>query len=89
MEIVLQGEERFRIDGGYGDLSNFIDVSKVDFAGIGVDIYSGFQYIELRKKQDRLKLFTFPKKSIKKEYDFGWWSDAEIVYSLNEQYMHK
>ena len=89
MEIKLQAEDRFRVNGGYSDLSNFIDIAKAGYSGISVNLFTGFQYIEIRKKDDQLKIFTFPKKSHKKEYDFGHWKDAEVIFSVNEQIMHK
>ena len=89
MEIKLQAEDRFRVDGGYSDLSNFIDIAKAGYSGISVNLFTGFQYVEIRKKDDQLKIFTFPKKSHKKEYDFGHWEDAEVIFSMNEQIMHK
>ena len=89
MEIKLNHEDRFRVDGGYDGMSNFIDISKAGFSGICTTLFTGFQYIEVRKKDGLLKIYTFPKKSHKKEYDFGTWTDAEVVFSLNEQSMHK
>ena len=89
MEIKLQGEDRFRINGGYCDYSNFIDISKAGYSGICTTLFSGFQYIEIRKKDDQLRIYTFPKKSHKKDYDFSNWVDAEVVFSLNEQIMNK
>ena len=89
MEIKLQSEDGFRVDGGYANLSNFIDIAKAGYSGISVNLFTGFQYVEIRKKDDQLKIFTFPKKSHKKEYDFANWDDAEVVFSMNEQIMHK
>lgn len=89
MEIKLQNEDRFRINGDYGKLSNFIDISKAGFSGICTTLFTGFQYVEIRKKGDQLRIYTFPKKSHKKEYDFEHWEDSEVVFSLNEQIMHK
>lgn len=89
MEINLQAEDRFRVDVSYGALYNFIDISKAGYSGICTTLFSGFQYIEIRKMDDLLRIYTFPKKSHKKDYDFGNWSDAEVVFSLNEQIMNK
>ena len=90
MDIKLNQDDRLRVDGGYSDMSNFIDISKAGFSGLCTTLFSGFQYIEIRKKGDQLRIYTFPKKSHKKEYDFGEiWVDAEVVFSLNDQIMHK
>ena len=89
MDIKLHTTDKIRIDGSYGSLDNFIDITKPDYGSIAINLYASFCYIELRKKGDRLKLFTFPKKSMKKDCDLGWWEDAEVVYAINEQYMNK
>lgn len=89
MEVKLQSKDTFRVNGDYSNCCNFIDISKEGFSGIGMCLFTSFQYIEIRKKKDMIKVFTFPKKSHKKEHDFGYWEDAEIVFTLNEQYMHK
>lgn len=90
MDIKLNQDDRIRIDGDYSDMSNFIDASRAGHSGLALTLFTGFQYIEIRKKGDQVKVFTFPKKSHKKDYDFGEiWSDAEVVYSINEQIMHK
>ena len=89
VDIKINADDRIRIDGSYSGLNNFIDVAKADYAGIELTLFAGFQYIEIRKKGDLVKVFTFPKKSIKKDFDFNGWEDAEVVYSVNEQIMHK
>ena len=89
MDIKLNLDDRFRINTDSSNFDNFVDVGKEGFSGIGLTLFTAFQYIEVRKKGDQVKVFTFPKKSHKKEHDFGFWEDAEVVYSLNEQIMHK
>tara|TARA_R110000851_G_scaffold259046_1_gene411534 strand:- start:340 stop:618 length:279 start_codon:yes stop_codon:yes gene_type:complete len=89
MEIRVREKDRIGIEGGEYNMNNFIDVSKAGFSGLAMTLFCGYQYIEIRKKQDQITVFTFSKKSLKKEYDFGFWDDAEVVYSLNEQIMHK
>ena len=90
MELKINQGDTLRINGDYGKLCNFIDISKAGFSGIRTTLFTAFQYIEIRKMGDQLRVYTFPKKSHKKEYDFGEiWKDAEVVYSLNEQIMHK
>lgn len=89
MNIRLNQDDRVRVDGDTGYGVNFLDIRKADFAGLEVTLFSYFQYIEIRKKGALLKVFTFPKKSLKKDFDFGEWRDAEVVYSCNEQQAHK
>ena len=89
MEIKLQTDDRFRVDVSEGSFDNFINIQKAGYAGLAIDLFTGFQYVEIRKKEGILRVFTFPKKSMKKEYDFGFWVDAEVVYSINEQTMNK
>jgi len=89
MELKINQGDRVRVDGGYGKADNFIDISKAGFSGLCTTLFTGFQYIEIRKKGDQLRVYTFPKKSHKEEYDFEHWKDAEVVFSLNEQIMHK
>jgi len=66
--------------------SNFIDVRSLDFElGLMITNYSlGRQYIELRRKDNQIALLLFSKKSHKKDVDLGYWSDADIIFSLNE-----
>lgn len=89
MDIKLNQNERLRVDSGCSDTSNFIDVSKAGYSGLCTTLFSGFQYIEIRKKSGLLRVYTFPKKSHKKEHDFKGWEDAEVVFSQNEQVMHR
>lgn len=82
MEIKLYHNDRFRVRTGQE--SNFIDIGGMDWeAGITVDMYPHFHYIELRKKEWQVRLFLFKNKGVKKDIDLGWWSDAEVVYALN------
>ena len=90
MEIKINEGDRVRIEGGYSRMSNFIDISKVGYSGICATLFTSFQYIEIRKAGDQIRVYTFPKKSHKKEYDFGEiWADSEVVFSINEQIMNK
>ncbi len=82
METKFNHCDRMRIRTGYKE--NFIDISGADNeACLTVDLYPHFQYIEMRAKKGQMRLFTFDNKRWKKEYDFGWWADAEVVFSRN------
>lgn len=88
MEIKLQIDDNFRVIADYKG-HNFINIAKVGYEAMAVDLHAQFQYIEIRRKNERIRVFSFMKKSHKKECDFGWWEDAEVIFSLNEQTMNK
>ena len=81
MEINLNCDDRIRLKSSDGP---FIDVQHVGFESVAIDMYSFQGYIEIRKKGNHFRVFQFPKKSYKKELNFGYWDDAEIIYSFNE-----
>ena len=61
---------------------SFVDVKYIGYESLAIDMH--FQeYIEIRKKEGHLRIFQFPKKSYKKECEFGYWEDAEVVFSYN------
>ena len=84
MRIQLYGNDDLRIDGS-SDKSHFVDIDRVGYDGIGLTLFTMYQYIEIRKKDDKIKVFNFKRKSDKRDCDFGWWEDAEVIYSINEQ----
>ena len=88
MQIKLQPDDTFRVVTGYKE-TNFIDIRSTGFETIAVDLFSLFQYIEIRKLKYNLRVFLFKKKADKKECDFGEWEDAEVVFAQNEQINHK
>jgi hypothetical protein len=81
MDIQLQGKESIRVKTYSGP---FIDIRHIDYESLAVDLYAFQGYIELRQKDRQFRLFQFPKKSYKKDHDFGWWKDAEVIFSYNE-----
>jgi hypothetical protein len=90
VDIKLSREDRLRVDGNYFGYQQFIDIDRSDNGEcLGVTLFAGFSYVEVRKKGDLIKVFSFPKKSLKRDFDFGHFEDAEIVYSCNEQIMNK
>ena len=88
MEIHLQVNDRFRIYGDYAQ-DNFVAISQFGYEAMAIDLHTAFQYIEIRRKDCQVRVFTFKKKSHKKECDFGWWEDAEVILAINEQTMNK
>lgn len=88
MRIKLNNGDRFRVVADHKE-NNFIDVGVVGYESLAIDLFASFHYIEVRKKDQQVRVFTFPKKSYKKECDFGWWADAEVILAINEQTTHK
>ena len=88
MHINLQGNDRFRINADHEE-DNFTTISQFGYEAMAIDLHVAFQYIEIRRKQDQVRLFSFKKKSHKKECDFGWWEDAEVILAINEQARNK
>jgi hypothetical protein len=52
--------------------------------GVRMESLTSCAYMEIRKKENKVATFLFARKSQKRELDLGWWSDAEVVYSVNE-----
>lgn len=83
-KIKLDSTDRIRIYGNFRE-ETFIDIcGHKDELGMSLDLYPTMSYIEIRKKGGVCKMFMFEKKSHKKFFDFGFWSDAEVIFSLNE-----
>ena len=83
METRLYHKERIRISVDHKH-NTFVDVSHLNYECLSVDFYA-FNYHELRQKEDHIKMFSWDKKAYKKELDFGWWEDAEVVWSFNRE----
>ena len=82
--LKLNSGERMRITADHKE-DNFIDVRGLkEDTGMSIEFYPTMQYIEIRKKGEVCKQFMFGKKGDKKYYDFGYWEDAEVIFSLNE-----
>ena len=84
MDIRLNSKQRFRVVTGYSK-NNWIDITCGDFEqSLEVSFLSSQQYLEIRKKEGQICSFYFESKRQKKDYDFGWWIDAEVVFSNND-----
>ena len=78
MNILLTRNEDVRV-GASGDV--FIDMKHIDFGGLAINLYEMNGYIEIRKKDRHLRVYQFPIKEDKENYDFGdYWGNAEIVF---------
>ena len=83
MEINLQDSDRLRLHADFKQ-ENFVNISKFGYEAMAIDLHTAFQYIEVRCKDCQVRVFSFKKKSHKKECDFGWWADAEVILAINE-----
>ena len=84
MELRVRTEEGIRVIGDHKN-DNIVDVNGVGYDSLAIDLYPRFYYIEIRKKEDQIRVFTFPKKSSKKDCDFGWWKDADVILAVNDR----
>ena len=84
MDIRLYNSESTRLTADH-DGDNFVDVTSMSSDGdMSVGLYTlNNQYIEIRKKDNKLQLFKFKSKASKKYINFGYWQDAEVVFSFN------
>lgn len=84
MQVRLYSEQKVRVTTGHEE-NNFIDVKAGKWErGIEVSFLRSNQYFEVRKKDGFMASFYFENKNHKKDYDFGWWQDAEVVFSNND-----
>tara|TARA_R110000803_G_scaffold95395_5_gene163382 strand:+ start:909 stop:1175 length:267 start_codon:yes stop_codon:yes gene_type:complete len=83
MEINLQDSDRLRLHADFKK-ENFVNISKFGYDAMAIDLHTAFQYIEVRRKDGQVRMFSFKKKSDKKECDFGWWENAEVILAINE-----
>jgi hypothetical protein len=82
MHLKLYQDDSIRCSVDHRE-NTFTDIRRVGFDSLAIDLYGMCGYVELRLKDGNIRIFQFPRKSYKKECDFGYWSDAEVVYSYN------
>lgn len=84
METRLCSKQRLRIITGHSK-NNWIDVESGEWEqALEVSFLASQQYLEIRKKEGQICSFYFESKRHKKYYDFGWWTDAEVVFANND-----
>lgn len=84
METRLNSQQKFRVTTG-ASKKNFIDIkSGLLEQALEVSFLTHKQYMEVRKKSGHICTFYFESKRHKKDYDFGWWEDAEVVFANND-----
>lgn len=87
MELKLNNNDRFRVYADH-DRHNFIDIKQENYDGMSVDLYCSLQIIEMRKKENVIRIFLHHTKEQKEECDYGWWSDAEILFISDSVIKH-
>ncbi|MCP4760786.1 MAG: hypothetical protein GY870_03325 [archaeon] len=84
MELKLHSEQHIRTSTDQSN--NFIDVFSMKHeTGLLVQLHPFIHYIEIREDlRGFVRMFLFKTKGEKKNYNFGKWEDAKVVYSKNE-----
>ena len=88
-ELQLFAKEKIRVTTDYTN-EVFINVESlhgedgmaIDFSSINRELT---QPIEVRQKMGGTRLFIFKSNHYKNDFDFGWWEDAKIIYSTEQQ----
>ena len=84
MQVRLYSEQKIRVTTGHKE-NNYIDVESGKWEqALEVSFFTSQQYLEIRKKDGQICSFYFESKRHKKDYDFGWWQDAEVVFANND-----
>lgn len=79
-DIHLYSGDSVRVSTGNRNQGCFADITgEKDEAGIGVMFYD-MHIFQIRKKRNSVKVFVFASEELMKEFDFRWWSDAEVIY---------
>jgi hypothetical protein len=82
MNLRLFHNDRVRLTADHKE-DLFIDITQDHYEGLSIDIYPWFCIGEVRRRDNILRLFIFKNKTYREGYDFGWWKEAEIIYSFN------
>lgn len=80
MDIRLRTTESIRVIGD-SKQDNFIDIIGINDGAMCQELYPRFVNIEIRIKDNRIRLYTFPTEYSRLDCDFGWWDDAEILFT--------
>lgn len=85
MELKLNSSENIRLITGSNKYGNFIDCSaEYQESALSVSFLCSQTYMEIRRKANQVKTFYFESKRHKKEFNFGYWEYAEIIFTFNE-----
>lgn len=78
MDLILRLEEKLRFQNWNAEVFADADCNTHQY-GIGITFYD-MHHIQIRKKSNTFKAFVIPPKFPIDEYDFGYWSDAEVIW---------
>lgn len=84
MEITVKRDERLSVSSEIYPDNLTIDIYSEPGQYLSVALQQFRQYIEIRKKENGVRVFIFNSKGEKKKADLGWWDDAEVIFALNE-----
>ncbi len=83
MKTVINDKEFLCVEVSGGDV--FALCKGINYGyGMSINFNKYATYMEMREKDNQVRLFLFRNKRSKHETDLGWWSDAEVVWSKNE-----
>lgn len=78
MELRVSNGSRIRLKAR----KPFVDVRGEDFGdALSISLYDRLSFFQIRKKNEEIKLFIFNDEEQVNEFDFGFFSDAEILFS--------
>lgn len=78
MDIKLSSREKFRATTNGG--KSFIDIrAGKDEMCLSASVYE-MHFLQIRRKQREIKVFSFPSLVYYKEFDFEFWNDAEVIW---------
>lgn len=78
MQVHIPSEQRLRVSTNGEKV--FVDASSAPFQEcLTVEFYS-FQKQIIKSKGGTFKMFVFTKEQDPNDFDYGFWSDAEIVW---------
>lgn len=84
MDLRLHSTDKIRLVTG-SSKNNFIDCSaEYQEMALTVSFLCSQTYMEIRRKANQVKTFYFESKRHKKEFEFGYWEDAEVIFAFNE-----
>lgn len=84
METRLYSKDTLRVTTNH-DKSIWLNIKSGTWEqSLEVSFYTSNLYIEVRKKEGQICSFYFESKRHKRDYDFGWWEDSEVVFANND-----
>lgn len=81
MKLDLSSGDRVRVSTN-SNRAFFDSESEQGEMCLGVDFY-GMHYLEMREKSGDFRMFVFPNKEYSESFVFGYWANANIVWSYS------